>query len=149
LDRVRIGQTVHITSDVYPDRVFEGEVSVTSPRISETSRNFPVRVEIDNPARRLTRGMFVRAELVFDTYSAVTIPDDAVISEGDTSYVYTVAEGTAQRTELAVAADLQGRTAVRGGLAGDAQVVVTGWDNLSDGARVEIDDSAPAREALQ
>ena len=148
-DRVRLGQTVRITSGVYPDTSFEGQVSVKSPRVSETSRSFPVRVEIENSARRLTRGMFVRAEIVFDTYSAMTIPDDAVISEGDTSYVYTVADGTARRTELAVAADLEGRTAVREGLASDAQVVVTGWDTLSDGADVEVDDDAPASEALQ
>lgn len=147
-DRAEAGQTVRVSSAIYPDRAFQGEVTVKAPRIDTASRSFDVRVRMDNAERLLTSGMFVTAELVFATYEAPTLPDDAIISEGEATYVYTVEEGTARRTEIGVAPAEGGRTEITDGLPRDARVVVTGWDTLSDGAPVEVAQTAAPDEAL-
>ncbi|ETX27215.1 efflux RND transporter periplasmic adaptor subunit [Roseivivax isoporae] len=146
-DRVRPGLSVSITVPAYPDERFEGEVAVRAPEIDPASRTFPVRAVFENDARRLAGGMFADARLVFGTYEGLAIADDAIISEGLTTYVYTVTDGTAQRTDVVAGASLGALTEVEGLDAG-AQVVVTGWDQLSDGAPVEIDETVP-REALE
>ncbi len=146
--RVEPGQRVDLATPVYPDRAFTGTVSVRGATIAPASRSFEVRARLDNPGRRLAGGMFVEAEIVFDRAEALTVPDDAIVSEGETTFVFTVADGTARRTEIGVGESVGNRTEVTRGLREDDRVVLTGWDDLSDGAAVTVADGAP-QEALR
>ena len=146
--RVEPGQTVNLATPVYPERAFTGTVSVRGATIDPASRSFEVRARLDNPGRRLAGGMFVEAQIVFDRAQALTVPDDAIVSEGETSFVYTVVEGTARRVEIGVGESVGPRTEVTRGLAEDDRVVLTGWDDLSDGAAVRVAEAAP-QEALR
>jgi len=146
-DRIEQGQTVYVTTPAFEGEIFEGRLSVISPEIDLTSRSFDIRAEIDNPDRRLVGGMFANARVVIDTYEGLAVPDDAIISEGLTSYVYTISDNAAQRTSVEPGASLGSLTEVSG-LSGEDRVVVAGWDNLSDGSPVEIDENF-AREGLE
>lgn len=141
--RVAPGQTVRLTSAVYPDRTFTATVAVRAAEIDPASRSFAVRARLDNPGRRLVGGMFVEAEIVFDRAEALTVPDDAIISEGATTFVYTVVDGTARRIEIGLGQSVGPRTEVTRGLSEDVRVVVTGWDDLNDGTPVAIAGDAP------
>ncbi|WP_093425436.1 efflux RND transporter periplasmic adaptor subunit [Tranquillimonas alkanivorans] len=146
--RVGVGQAVDVITPAYPDQTFRGEVTVRAPVVEDDSRSFIVRAEIDNSDRRLVGGMFARTQLVFDTYDGLAVPDDAIISEGTATYVFTVSDGTATRTEVQTGASMGALTEITDGLSDGAQVVVTGWDDLSDGASVEVAEEV-AREGLQ
>lgn len=137
-DRIRVGQAVNVTTPAYPDAEFDGEVTVRAPEVNLETRSFNIRAEIDNADGRLVGGMFADAEIVLDTYEGLAIADDAIISEGLASYVYTVADDAAVRTEIEPGQSLGSMTEVRDGLALEDRVVVAGWDNLSDGASVEV-----------
>lgn len=145
--RVAPGQPVTLTVPALPDRRFEGTVAVRDVGIDEASRSFDVRAEIDNSARALVGGMFARTRLVFETAEALAIPDDAIIAEGEETYVYTVEDGTARRRAVTPGQSLGGATEIAG-LAADARVVVSGWNRLRDGAPVEVAEEI-AREGLQ
>lgn len=145
---VQQGQRISVSVPAYPDRTFEGEVVVRAPQIDPASRNFTFRARIDNPDRLLVGGMFADARLVLGSYEGLAVADDAIISEGLTTYVFTVADGVAQRTELETGTSLGALTEVRSGLEAEDRVVVAGWDRLSDGAPVEIAEDV-AREGLQ
>ncbi len=147
-DRVRPGQTITLSVPAYPDATFEGVVTVRDSAISAESRSFDIRAEIDNPDQRLTGGMFARTRLVFGTDDGLTLPDDAIISEGETTFVYAVEDGQATRREVALGGSLGERTVIRDGLSAGDRIVVTGWDSLRDGAPVEIAEDAND-EALQ
>lgn len=146
--RTRPGQTVRLEARPYPGRVFTGEVDFVAPGIDPATRSFKVRVLVENEDRALAGGMFVDAELVFDSYEALTVPDDAVISEGSATYVYTVEDGTARRTGIQLGASRDGRAEIEDGLGEEAQVVVTGWNTLSDGSPVEIAEEQAREEVL-
>ncbi len=139
-ERVTPGQTLEITTPAYPDRTFEGEVTVRSPEIDLGTRSFEIRAQIGNDDGRLIGGMFANSRLVLGAYDSMAIPDDAVISEGLSTYVYTVADGIASRTPVEVGATLGALVEVRSGLDEQASVVVAGWNELTDGAPVEIDE---------
>lgn len=141
---VQPGQTVTLTVPAYPGESFEGEVTVRAPQINLETRSFDIRAEIANPGARLAGGMFANARVVLDTYNGLAIPDDAIISEGLTSYVYTVSDGTAARTEVTPGASLGAMTEITEGIEEGAKVVVAGWDNLQDGDAVEIDEDFAA-----
>lgn len=137
-DQIAVGQTVTVTTPAYPEARFEGEVTVRAPEVNLNTRSFDPRAEVDNPEGRLVGGMFADAEIILDTYQGLAIPHDAIISEGLSSYVYTVADGKAARTEIEPGQSLGAVTEVRDGLDMQDRVVVAGWDNLSDGAAVEV-----------
>ncbi|MGY9049823.1 hypothetical protein P775_04225 [Puniceibacterium antarcticum] len=139
-ERVASGQTLKITTPAYPEDTFEGRVTVRVPEIDLGTRSFEIRAEIDNADNRLVGGMFANARLVLDTYESIAIPDDAIISQGLTTYVYVIDDGAATRTEIEVGASLGALTEVQDGLDIEARVVVAGWDQLTAGAPVEIDE---------
>lgn len=138
-DRVTSGQTLMVTTPAYPDETFEGRVVVRAPEIDRATRSFEIRAEIDNPDRRLVGGMFANSRLVLGSYEALVLPDAAIISEGLQNYVYTVVDGTATRTDVEPGKSLGDVTEVRGQMRAGDRVVVAGWDQLSEGAAVEID----------
>ncbi len=72
LGRVQVGQTVHISADPYPGRLFQGTVSSVNSRAEFTPRNvqtqrdrmnvvFGVKVRVDNQQGALKPGMPVDA----------------------------------------------------------------------------------------
>lgn len=147
-ERVREGQALIVTTPAYPEESFEGQVTLRAPEIDLGSRSVEIRARIDNPEGRLVGGMFANSRLVLETYEGLVIPDDAIISEGLTTYVYTVRDGTARRNEIDIGASLGALTEVREGLSAQDSVVIAGWDQLSDQAPVEIDEDV-AREGLE
>jgi membrane fusion protein (multidrug efflux system) len=137
-DRVEPGQTLQVTTPAYPGETFEGRVTLRAPEIDQGTRNFEIRAEIDNSDARLAGGMFAHVRLLLETYDGIVIPDAAIISEGLESYVYTVADGVATRTDIDPGRSLGELTEVREGMNLDDRVVVAGWDQLSDGSEVDI-----------
>lgn len=145
-DDVEPGQSLQVATPAYPGTRFEGRVTLRAPEIDRATRSFEIRAEIDNPDRRLVGGMFARSRLLIDRYDGLAIPDAAIISEGLTSYVYTVSDGTVTRTDVEPGRSLGDLTEVRDGMSLGDRVVVAGWDGLSDGAAVEISDEGPDTE---
>jgi len=139
-EQVIPGQKLEVSTPAYPTSTFEGEVLLRATQIDLGTRSFEIRARIDNGDGRLVGGMFANSRLVLDTYDGLAIPDDAIISQGISTYVYIIADGAAVRTDITVGATLGGMSEVRDGLNENAQVVVAGWDELTDGATVQIDE---------
>ncbi|SLN66662.1 Multidrug resistance protein MdtA precursor [Roseivivax jejudonensis] len=146
--QVEPGQTVELRVPAYPDATFDGSVTVRDTSVAQGSRSFDVRAEVDNSDRRLVGGMFAQTRLVFDTYEGLAVPDDAIISEGASTYVYAVSDGTAQRRDVSVGGSAGQLTEVTDGLDPDTQIVVAGWNTLRDGAPVEVAEDVE-REGLE
>ncbi|PZX19851.1 membrane fusion protein (multidrug efflux system) [Palleronia aestuarii] len=138
-DKAAPGQILRVVVPSYPGRTFEGRLSVRSPEIDRTSQSFDIRAVIDNADRRLAGGMFADATLVLGSSEGLVVPDDAIIGEGLTSYVFVVEDGTARRQDVRIGASLGEMTEIVEGVSAEDQVVVAGWDGLSDGAEVTID----------
>ena len=55
---VKKGTKVELKSSLYPDRIFEGQVSIVYPTIDPASRTFTVEVKIPNDDEALRPGMY-------------------------------------------------------------------------------------------
>ncbi|MHC5059754.1 MAG: efflux RND transporter periplasmic adaptor subunit [Planctomycetota bacterium] len=58
---IRYGQKVEFTTEAYPGRTFEGQISFIDPILDAKTRTVKLRVNVDNPRGDLKPGMFVRA----------------------------------------------------------------------------------------
>ena len=68
----------------------------------------------------------------------VTIPSDAILTNGEIQYIYTVTGTTAHKVEIETGVVGAGVTEVTSGLSGGETLVVKGQSYLSDGAAVRI-----------
>jgi membrane fusion protein (multidrug efflux system) len=126
LSQLKNGQKITITVDAFPKDVFGGEVVAIDPVIDPNSRSAKLRAQIANPDFRLRPGQF--AQLQLDTggnrTDALLVPEQALMQDGNTRYVYTVVDGKAHRVEIKTGVRVPGKVQVIEGLkAGD--VVIT------------------------
>jgi HlyD family secretion protein len=77
--RVYQGQTADVRFDALPNAAFTGRVSQVYPAADPQSRQFTVRVRLDNSQNRVKPGMFGRVSFVTEqARGVVVIPSEAV-----------------------------------------------------------------------
>jgi multidrug resistance efflux pump len=64
LGNLRVGQAALVRVDAYPDRVFNGEVSIIAPELDPATRTVQVTVRPQDEERRLAPGMSATVELL-------------------------------------------------------------------------------------
>lgn len=63
LSALQVGQPAQIRVNAYPDRVFEGQVSIIAPTLDASTRTVEVTIRPDDPDGLLAPGMFAAVEL--------------------------------------------------------------------------------------
>jgi len=92
---LRVGQKVKARVAAYPDRAFEGQVTVLGPSVDPNTRRVFVRSEISDPEHLLRAGMFANFTItVGSAVNAIAVPQSGVVREGDgTMSVWTTTNG--------------------------------------------------------
>ncbi|MES1227982.1 MAG: efflux RND transporter periplasmic adaptor subunit [Armatimonadota bacterium] len=143
--KVHEGQPVSIKIDALPDVSLNGHIRSVETIASSVGRLFSVRVDFDQKPGVLKAGMFAHGEVVLGVdHNAVTVPSNALVTEGDKVYVYTVpSNNKAKKVAVTVTGTANGASAVRGIGSGD-MVVIRGQNLLVDGALVKPQEAAKA-----
>lgn len=135
---VKIGQTVELRAEAYPDQVFEGTVTRIVQALNRATRTMTVEIDLPNTDRRLKGGMFARVEIRVGVHpQALQIPIDAVSRLEDIQYVYIVQEGKARRINVEIGSRSDNRVEITKGLTGEEQIIVSGKDLVHDGTPVQ------------
>lgn len=90
LNQVAIGQPVRVTVVGFPERSFQGRVTVVGAVVEGETRVVPVKAEIDNLDSALKPGMFAELEVITDrtAESTLAIPRSAVVEVNGKQTVY-------------------------------------------------------------
>jgi Cu(I)/Ag(I) efflux system membrane fusion protein len=125
---IRVGQGAEVRVTGLPGEVLRGKVGAVLPEANRDSRTLRVRVELPNPGLRLRAGMFAQVALRGAAAAEeVVVPAEAVIRTGRRALVYVVdAPGRYRPVEVEPGAEVDGRVAIRRGLAAGQQVVASG-----------------------
>lgn len=135
----------------------EGRIIAIEPRVDPNSRLITVRAEVNNSSGKLYPGQFLRVRVALPAEEGViALPQTAVSSTLYGDSVYLVKPGAAEGELVVdqVFVKLGRRSGARievvEGLEPGQQVVTSGQNRLTDGAKVTIDDSvtlnAPAAD---
>lgn len=83
--RVTTGAKAWVLFDALPEQEFEGSVSARVALGNESSRSFPLLIDLPNPDHLLAPGMSARilVELEDGVSQALTVPRDAVVAKSD------------------------------------------------------------------
>jgi cobalt-zinc-cadmium efflux system membrane fusion protein len=80
----RVGQSLQVKLNAFPDRVFDGRVTTIGASVDPSTRRVLVRSEIADPNHDLRSGMFGNFVISVATpLRAPGIPSDGVVREGD------------------------------------------------------------------
>jgi membrane fusion protein, heavy metal efflux system len=78
---VKVGDTVSVTTDSYPD-TFHGKISFVSPALDPNTRTLQARIVVDNVGEKLKNNMYCVATVTAGTIrNAIAVPDSAVLRD--------------------------------------------------------------------
>ncbi len=127
LAQVAVGQNILIGFDAFRERRFTGEVVAVDPVINPTSRSARVRARIANPDGLLRPGLSARLALdVGEERTALMLPEQALLQEGDVRFVYAIKGGKAKKTVVQTGRRLPGEIEIVSGLSAGDQVITAG-----------------------
>ena len=134
---IKVGQRAQIRGDGFPNRVFEGRVSVINPLVDPTSRTFRVKIDIPNPRHILKAGMFARVQIVVDEHKGVIlVPREALLTRGGKQVVFVAENPYAimKPVEVGLINDLYAE--IYSGVEDGEMVIAKGGYGLEDGAKI-------------
>lgn len=84
LDWVRVGQTLRVRLDAYPEREFGGRIGFIYPTATAETRTVKVRIELPNPEGLLRPGLYGSVSLAAAgrPEARLAVPDSAVLDSG-------------------------------------------------------------------
>lgn len=134
------GMKVEVSADVYPDKVFEGEVNIVYPAINSSTHTFNVEVIVPNAKEILRPGMFARTEFNMGNRLSLTVPDVAVQKQMGVAdrYVYVIKDGVAERRVVTLGRQVGARVEILSGVEAGEEVAVTALSKIKNGSSVEV-----------
>lgn len=134
------GMKVKVTADVYPDKEFEGEVSIVYPAINSATHTFNVEVIVPNGKEILRPGMFARTEFNMGNRQSLTVPDVAVQKQMGVNdrYVYVIKNGVAERRVVELGRQVGTRIEVLSGVEAGEEVAITALSKIKNGSPVKV-----------
>lgn len=101
---VKDGADALITVQALRNREFHAKVTRNSFYLNPEARTLRVEIFVDNPLKNpeeeLKSGMYVNVKIAAELPNVMTLPLDAVLTEGADNYVYVVDNGKAKRVSV-------------------------------------------------
>jgi len=132
---LRVGQKVKARIAAFPDREFDGVITVLGPSVDPNTRREFVRSEIADPEHLLRAGMFAHFTIsVGNSVDSLAVPQTAVVREGDGSMTVWVTKDRRRfvRRTVKVGHTQDGIDEIVEGLQRDEQIVLEGAVFLSN-----------------
>ncbi len=129
---IRNGMKAEVTSDIYPGRLFSGEIYRIYPTIDNATKTFTAELKIPNDALTLRPGMFAKIRLDLGKGDALLVPTIALIKQTGTNdmYVFVNKDGKAVKTPVKIGTIVDDRTEILEGLDSGDEVVTSGQNKL-------------------
>ncbi len=138
--QVKVGSAAKIGFDALPGRNFTGTITQVNPAADAQSRQFAVKITLDNPQNLIKPGMFARVKITLEKFPAVlVVPREAVKkTPKDTEVVVVDEKGIAHPRPVKTGAEDPAGIAVTEGLQPGEKVVTLSQTPLKEGQAVKV-----------
>jgi len=145
LARVGTGMALSLTSDAYPDKTFEGEITAVSPQVDPITRTIELQGTLKNEDGLLRAGLFVKVTVTLpEANEVLVIPATAILYAPYGNSVYKIEKSTtgdslvAKQYFVRIGKRRGDFVSVEKGLEADDEVVSAGAFKLRNGMGVTI-----------
>ncbi|MEZ4951045.1 MAG: efflux RND transporter periplasmic adaptor subunit [Saprospiraceae bacterium] len=143
--KVKKGQKVQVSTEVYPDYQFSGVINQIDVQ-ANAARKYEVAIEMDNSKEHpLKAGMYGVVEIpsqVKSEETVLTIPRKSIVGSIKNPQVYVAGNNQALLKDIEIGELLEDRVVVKSGLQEGEEIIVTGQINLENGRAITITSSA-------
>ena len=134
---LKTGLKAEVTSSAYK-KIFKGTVDTISSRIDPSTRSILSRIIVENPNFEIIPGQLMTVKIIYDEVNQIGVPESAVTIQGETAFVYTVKEDTAEKTNIKIGKRNFGKVSVLSGLDEGDAVITEGVSKVRDKAKIKI-----------
>jgi RND family efflux transporter MFP subunit len=142
IGKVKEGARAAVIIPSLGGKQFEGKVETVGVAADPASRTYAVKISVTNPERLLRAGMVSDARIFSsENVNAVTVPGDAIVRDphGVTHvYVYEPSQKRVYARRVDVGELIGNEVEIRGGLADNEQVVISGQQNVREGSPARL-----------
>jgi len=146
--KLRPHQKCNVTSDAYPDRVYQGDLVEVAPEADRQKATVQVKVQILHPDSYLRPEMNAHVSFLApatgkqSASETLTIPKNALTQSQGKPAVFLLDGNHVQLHAIQTGRDLGDRVEVLDGLGPNDSVVVSSLEGLSSGERVKVNSGA-------
>ena len=142
LPALTVGATIDARPDPYPNRIEHGHIALVDSRIDPNTHAIRARADFDNADGHLVPGMLMHIAIENGRRTAVAVPESAVQTEGDQTFVYVIArqdgKTLARQTQVQVGANEGGFIEITSGIGAGVQVVADGLTRVQPDASIRV-----------
>lgn len=137
---VRLGMGAEIRVDMFPNKVYEGKVSLIYPAVDPATRTFMIEISIPNANKELRPGMFSRTTINFGKKQGIMVKDIAIQRQLGTNdrYVFVAVDGKAERRPVTVGIQVGASVEILTGVNEGDMVITEGVSHLMQGTEIEV-----------
>lgn len=133
VSKLQAGQTATISFEGLSDP-YESAIETVSPTVNQQTNMFSVIIPVSNTEQFIKGGMRATAYVAVDNLDAqIVVPNDAILYEEATPYVYLIEDGKALRRDVTTGFRDGEMIQIVEGLTKGQKVAVEGKERLKDG----------------
>ena len=132
------GLKLNATFSAYKDKTFSGTIELVASRVDAQTRSILARAKINNENLEILPGSLLEIEILYNEKNALSIPDTALIMEGNKKFVYQVIENNMiKKTEIETGVRDQENLEVLDGLTQGDKVVAEGLTKVRPNMKIK------------
>jgi RND family efflux transporter MFP subunit len=137
VNQFRVGQSLPIETDVYPDARFTGRITMIAAQ-GNAAHNYPVEITVPNSGKNMLRAGMYGSIANTNTLKASTlsVPRQAIMGSAKQPQIYVIENGRAIVKTVEIGATTNEYYEITKGLKTGDQVITSGQINLQNGTRV-------------
>ena len=120
-------------------RKFYGTIESVSSRVDPSTRSVLASIVVDNEDLKLIPGMLLDIKIIYDKKEQLGIPENSVLIQGDTAFVYKVLENnTVDKIKVKIGKRNFGKVSIVDGLSIGDRIVTEGISKVRDKLKIKI-----------
>ena len=131
------GLKAEITNSAF-EKIFNGKVETISSRIDPSTRSILSRIIVDNSKSEIIPGQLMTVKIIYDEINQIGVPESAVTIQGNTAFVYTVSDETAEKKDIKIGKRNFGKISVLSGISEGDMVITEGVSKVRNKVKVKI-----------
>ena len=136
---VKLGDEVKVRLNSLPDTTFTGKLVSIVPQANQSSRAFPIKIELKNTDHLIKASMSARVSFQLgETKQTKMVPKDSIINNGGNKIIFVVRENLAQPVPVLTGLAYEDYVEVQGELEVGEQVVIRGNERLQPMQPVDV-----------
>jgi RND family efflux transporter MFP subunit len=145
IGRLKTNQEVALRVDGFPGSEFKGKVNIVFPNVEEKTRTLQVEALVPNNKGVLKPGLFAKVILyTAGEKDTIVVPITALLYEAEKVKVFIIEGDRAKEREVKLGSKYGELMEIIDGVKEGEKIVSIGHQNLSEGAKVSVQQATPA-----